>query len=85
MNKLKSRAFTVYLFGDRGSSRRELFFRKSCVESLRIRKEKTSEIRAERGKIHYDHGQREKIHSPCQTDGDCIPRMQTSQRTQSSK
>ena len=46
---------------------------------LRIREEKTSEIRAERGKIHYDHDQREKIHSPCQTDGDMHPRMQTIQ------
>jgi hypothetical protein len=73
MNKLRSQAITVYLFGDRGLSRRELFFRKSCAESLTVRKEKRSEIRAERGKIQYDHDQREKIHSHCQADDDMHP------------
>ncbi len=48
-------------------------FRKNCVESLTIREGKRSEIRAERGKIQYDHNEGEKIHSHCQSDGDMHP------------
>ncbi len=58
-----------YFFGDRGPSRRESFW-KNCAESLTIREDKRSEIRAERGEIQYDHDEREEIHSHCQSDGD---------------
>ena len=62
-----------YLFGDRRPSGRELFFRKNSAESLTMPEEKDYGIGAKRGKIQYDHDQREKIHSHCQSDGDMHP------------
>ena len=62
-----------YLFGDRRPLRRELFFWKNCAESLTMLEEKDAGIGAERGKIQYDHDEREKIHSHCQSDADMHP------------
>src|SRR6266496_6840952 len=67
------RATTLIFSGIGGPSHGESRSGKTAPESVTIREEKRSEIRAERGEIQYDHDQREEIHSHCQSDRDMHP------------